>query len=276
MSLLIDNFSHPCHYEIIESIIVKYNTIITGCKPVSKIHISIYKNKSFEKYITEKHQNVSFGKIFNPDYTIYSTIYDKDYNIIEQNSSNKFYISHRISDKLKKLNNVFFLSELASTQNIFNATILPYMDNVKPKTEFPIFVIQGSLKRRNINALEILLSRNFSKNFKIKILCKEVNLPSNLLKYKNKIILKSNLDYENFHKQFLDVYCLLTLISKTTHPQYYSQTLTSSVNYIRSYNLKCIVDEDLQNIYSFENAETYNNNDQFISKFEKVLNQFYI
>ena len=51
------------------------------------------------------------------------------------------------------------------------------------------------------------------------------------------------------HKEFLDAYCILPLISKETQPGYYYNKLTSSINYARGYKLKCIIDEDLQEIY---------------------------
>ena len=82
-------------------------------------------------------------------------------------------------------------------------------------------------------------------------------MPKELNKHKNKILLKNNLNFIDYHKEFLDAYCILPLISKTTHSQYYNSKLTSSINYARGYKLKCLIDEDLQEIYKLDNVEVY-------------------
>ena len=60
-------------------------------------------------------------------------------------------------------------------------------------------------------------------------------------KYKDKVedVGGSFIDY---HKRFLDCYCLITLISKQKQPQYYGRKVTSSYNYVRGYNLKCLIE----------------------------------
>jgi hypothetical protein len=67
----------------------------------------------------------------------------------------------------------------------------------------------------------------------------------------------------------------LPLISKKTHPHYYNNKLTSSINYTRGYKLKCIIDNDLQKIYNLKDVEIYNNINDITSCFIKTLEQFY-
>ena len=104
--LLIENL-FPAHYEIIESIIVKYNDLFNN-----KINnnISIYlsitsphsrwsvRDNSFKKYINDKYPDIIFQKIHDFDYYINCTIYDKDYyNLNNSISSNKKFESNLIS-----------------------------------------------------------------------------------------------------------------------------------------------------------------------------------
>jgi hypothetical protein len=46
------------HYEIIESIIVKYNEIIKKEITNPQFYLTIKKNDSFTKYITDKYKNI--------------------------------------------------------------------------------------------------------------------------------------------------------------------------------------------------------------------------
>ena len=101
------------------------------------------------------------------------------------------------------------------------------------------------------------------------------NYPKFLEKYKDKIVIKKNLDFINFHKQFLDSYCLLPLITKQSHSKYYTFKLTSTINYDRGYKLKCLIDKDLQNIYNLDNVEIFNDIDDISSAFENTLETFY-
>ena len=100
-------------------------------------------------------------------------------------------------------------------------------------------------------------------------------LPENLEKYSHKIILRNNLNFIDYHKEFLDVYCILPLITKKTHPQYYNNKLTSSINYCIGYNLKCIIDKDLQEIYNLNNVEVFNDENDIVHSFRKTLIDFY-
>ena len=54
--------------------------------------------------------------------------------------------------------------------------------------------------------------------------------PKEIEKYKDKIVLKNNLNFIDYHIEFVEAYCILPLISKKTKHEYYSRKLTSSIN----------------------------------------------
>lgn len=87
--------------------------------------------------------------------------------------------------------------------------------------------------------------------------------------------MKSNLSFIEYHKEFSDAYCILPLISKESHPQYYTKKLTSTINYARGYKLKCLIDRDLQDIYQLDNVEIYNDINDISQHFERTLSSFY-
>jgi hypothetical protein len=273
-TILIEN-KISCHYEIIESIILKYNILFKINKEIPvKIYLNINKNDSFKKYINDKYPNIKFKKPNNYDYYINCTFVPKtDFNIIKnKNSSNHIWISHTITDNRKKINNIYYITPL-SKKNYIYADILPYSDK-KIKTDIPIYIVQGSVNRRKISDLIKILDVDYKYKFKIKILNK-YNLPDSLLPYKDKIIYKQGLDFINYHKEFSDVYCILTLLSKTINNKYYKKQLTSTINYARGYKLKCLIDKDLQDIYKLKNVEIYNNTNDIQSAFKNTLELFY-
>jgi len=275
MKLLIINHIN-CHYEIIESIIIKYYEILQIDKntPID-IYLSIFDNLIFKNYIHNKYPTIKFGIISDYDYYINCTIYDKDFDNLEKNKSNKKYISHQITEKLEKNKNVYFLTPLTKSNFIYT-DILPYSNN-KIKSDIPIYIIQGCLSsyRRNYDLLKKILDNTYDYNFIIKLIGYDYEYNNQLEKYKNKIIIKSNLNFVDFHKEFLNAYCILPLISKNTHKHYYTNKLTSTINYARGYELKCLIDKDLQNIYNLNNVEIYNNIDDIVSAFNNTLKIFY-
>jgi len=272
--LLIIN-TYPCHYEIIETVIINYYKILEIDKTIPiKIYLYILYDKSFINYINSTYPNIEFKNIDNYDYYINCTIYDKNYEYIDKQKLNKKYISHEITDRLKKNPNVYFLTPL-SNSNFFYANILPFSNN-KILSTVPIYIIQGNLNqnRRNLSLLTKILDKNYKYKFIIKLIGRG-HLPESLLKYKNKIVLKNNLNFIDYHKEFLDGYCILPLITKKTHPQYYTTKLTSTINYAYAYKLKCLIDKDLQNIYNLDNVEIFNDINDIQSIFEKSLEHFY-
>ena len=183
-----------------------------------------------------------------------------------------FFISHRVDSECLKYPNIFYLTPL-SKENYLYCDILPFMVN-KIKNNIPIFVIQGNLNkdRRNFNLLIQILSKDYDYDYKIKLIGRG-ELPVELEPFKNKIILKNNLNFIDFHKEFLDAYAIFSLFNKESHPQYYTNQLTSTINYAKAYNLKIIIDKDLQDIYQLENIEVYTDN--IIETFTNCLKIFY-
>ena len=91
----------------------------------------------------------------------------------------------------------------------------------------------------------------------------------------DKIKFIKDLNFDNYHKEFLDCYCIFTLTLKETNKQYYKTKLTSTINYIRGYKLKAIIDKDLQDIYKLKDVELYTNEENVVDAFKKTLNSFY-
>lgn len=266
------------HYEIIESIILNYNKIINiqNTYDTISIFLSVLEtNISYMKYIKRKYPNIYLTIPSDFDFYISCTIYDKDYDDLKKNSNKYFYISHIITDRLQKLKNVCFLTPLAN--NYIIADILPYTKK-KKKSNIPIYIIQGNMNssRRYYILLKKILDDNFEYEYDFRIkLVGRGKLPENLEKYSHKIIIRNNLNFIDYHKEFLDVYCILPLITKKTHPQYYNNKLTSSINYCIGYNLKCIIDKDLQEIYNLNNVEIFNDENDIVHSFRKTLIDFY-
>lgn len=273
--LLIENLN-PSHYEVIETVILKYQDLFKiefDCDIYLNVKIGL-NNNNFINYIKTKYPYVSFSKPNIYDYYINITIYNRNINSII-NKNNHIYIAHEVTNELKKIDNVYFLTPLCGNQRFIYADCLPF-NNIKHKTNIPIYAIQGNFQssRRNYKLLEKILSKTYVYDFKIKMIGRGT-LPHNLNRFKDKIILKKNLGFIEFHKEFSDVYCLLPLITKKSHNQYYTNKLTSSINYSRGYNLKCLIDKDLQKIYELKNAEIFNDENDICDIFEKTLIDFY-
>ena len=262
MIIVIDNLKIGFHFEILESIIQKYNIILkipndhTNTLYLNNIVLNEYVN-----YINKKYPNINVNKKIDVfDYKIYSTFYSNnlDKYIDEVNQPIKyFFISHDFHDKLKNYNNIFFLTPLCLNKKFIYADVLPeIVKNINSK--IPVYVIQGNFTslRRNYNLLWTILKMNYDKEkkFKIKFLGRG-KLPDEAEKYKDNIIVKSSLGFINYHNEFSDCYCILPLITKKSHPQYYKNKLTSTISYAKAYNLKCIIDKDLQDIYHLNNVE---------------------
>lgn len=260
------------HYEIIESLIVKYKEII-NMDVTMNIYLSIVRNDSFINYIKHKYPTVIFGPPSQTDFEINATIYDRDYGNIIRESNKYFYVSHEITPRMNEVSNVYFLTPLAKRHIYFD--ILPF-HNYKVQTKIPIFVIQGNITRgrRNYSLLLEILKHTYDHDFRIKFIGKGT-LPNDLTPFQSKFILKLNLPFQEFHKEFSDAYCIMPLILKESHKHYYTTKLTSTINYTRGYNLKCLIDKDLQNIYNLENVEIFNNKNDIVDAFKKTLYDFY-
>ena len=279
MSLQIINYVNY-HYEIIESIIVKYTEIIKTNK-IDKIYLFVENNESFINYISNKYPLliINTKKENNKyDFTINCTIYPKHYNLIKDKDKNtNFYISHRVNEIFKNMNNIFYLTPLCKNKNFIYMDILPFSKE-KVKKNIPIYIIQGkkAIHRRSFKLLEKILQNKYNYEYKIKVIGrKKLNEKFNKYIIEGKLIDKTNLDFIEFHKEFCDCYAIIPLILKKNQPRYYERQITSSINYAKGYNLKCIIDKDSQDIYNLDNVEIFNDENDIVEAFKKSLVDFY-
>lgn len=271
MILLIRNCVNH-HYECIESVIVKYFEITKKEADTIYLELSDCREPSFKKYIFEKYKNIIYGTPKKYDYVIDVTVHKKPKLV---NSGTNFYINHDPNDSYLELENVFYASPFY-TRNIV-LDILPFIDGKKMNKNYPIYIIQGSkdVKRRDFSLLDIILCGSYDKKFVIRW-NGHGELPAKYNTYKDKGILEETSgDFIEFHRNFLDCYCLIPLISKNKNPDYYSKKLTSSINYAKGYKLKCLIDLDLQRIYNLTDVEVYDDYLNLTESFKNTLNNFY-
>jgi hypothetical protein len=284
MIILIIN-NKPYHYEIIETVINKYYEIlnIKKQKEMPTFFLEIKDNAEFSNYIKEKYSNIKINNhiFFGYDYLINCSIYSSDYEMVKNQSSSKnYYICHDVTYEMKKFTNVRFLTPLSNINNHINCNILPYYDLPKVKTEIPTYIIQGELTmyRRDYSLLKIILEGSYEYPYKFIIMgkgppCKELmELCSN---YQDKLEMKCDLTFLDYHKEFISCYCLFPCVSYTQNPMYYTNKLTSSINYAKGYNLPILLDKSLQSIYKCKKSYVYKNSKKLRKYFEKSLQDFY-
>jgi hypothetical protein len=275
---------------------IKINEIFKISASFKEIEFEIQtmKNDQFESYLKNKYQNVFFKNISTNidekkyDFILFITANDPDLVIFNKLDQTKCkYIQHNIRPIDLAHPNSLFITPLGKKEFIY-CDILPFAEERNNKhLHKPIYIIQGNIVggRRNFMILKNLLDKVIeSENipeFYIKFIGRG-NLPNELSedKYKKYIILKNNLNFIDFHKEFLDGYSIIPLISKKTHPAYYMNKLTSTINYGRGYNLKFIIDKELNKIYQLDNVYEYTENESDIdnniyNKFIQSLNDFY-
>lgn len=270
--------NYPYHYEVLPSIIEKYNLITKHEKSSEDIiYLHCKPDRSFKKYMESAYPEVILETPKTYDFCINCTVYLKEIKNSIQDGKH-FYLSHSVGDYTP---NIFFLTPLCKHDRYLYCDVLPFQKEKekvenKEDTSIPIYVIQGGIDahRRNYSLLEKILEATYDYEFKIKIIGKG-KLHEKFAKYTDKIICKPELPFIEYHKEFLDCYAILPLITKKTHGQYYTEKLTSSINYGLAYNLKFIVDEELQKIYNLENAETFLDENDIVRAFRQSLVDFY-
>lgn len=278
MKLLINNpFNY--HYEILESLVLLFPKLIN--KKFNVITLLIKPNKSFENYFKEKYPNVTicYSTKNNYHYVLHASGYLKD--IPSKIEKNIYYIIHENLDYYdltkEQLNQTISLTPLSKKSLLLQPYILPF-HNVKTKSEIPIFIIQGNFddgnyihSRRNLDLLEDILAEDYQYDFKIKLLGRG-NIP-NYLKNHPKVSYYEDLNFEDFHKEFLDAYAIIPCIDKETHPQYYLNKYTSSISYGIGYDLYFLIDKDLNEIYHPIKKVIYQ--DDISIGFNNLLIKFY-
>jgi len=272
MKILIKN-TFDYHHEIIESVIYKYGFVL-GIEPSKDdvIYLQFNKNKFYHEYIYNKYPLI---KIFNEkeeiiesdfDYIIECTIHENNYKTIIDDGKH-FYISHRVHQTYRE--NVFYLTPLCKTQRFFYADVLPYTEE-KKISKIPTFAVIGDLNNKDLTLLDKILDVTTDLKYKIKILGRNGNNINN-----ENVSMLSHLNFQNFHRELLDVFCIITLTSKKKTNKYYNHMLTSTIHYTKAYNFKTIIDKDLQDIYNLDNVEIFENYDDIGSSFLKVIKDFY-
>lgn len=279
---IINNKSYG-HLEIIESLINKYSEII-GCELPLPLSIFLLLkddvDTSFKEYIHAKYPQIKFGVPPEMDYTIHTNFYPKPDKIKYLNSNKvnpkkNFYICHRVFDSREQYPNVFFLTPLA-VSNFISAHILPFNNEKKIITDVPIYVIQGNFSstRRDYSLLKLILKHTYEYDYKIKLVGRG-DIPDVALSFPEKFIICQKRNFVNYHQQFQDCYCIMTLTTRRNNKKYYKTALTSTINYALGYNLKCLIDKQLQNIYHLPDVQVYNKPRDIIQAFEKSLQYFY-
>jgi len=276
MTILYINNSVIYHYEIILSVIEKYHLLLGISKEsIDSIYLTFLPNDSFQQYIQDNYPDIHILKPRFYDYFIDCTVYSH-FGIIENNDSHQ-YITHDIHPCFENKSNIWSLTPLyKNLSKVLCADVFPFQ-NYKIKTDIPIYVIQGNFipYRRCYELLNRILSVEYEYPFKIKILGRRDPDEYVFQNGSDKLIYKTDLNFIDFHRELCECYCILPLITKKTHPQYYTNKFTSSINYARGYKLKCLIDRDLQEIYQLDNVEIFQDEEDIVEAFRRTLINFY-
>jgi hypothetical protein len=276
MAILYINNYVTYHYEIILSVIEKYDMILGFEKSLKdSIYLTFEPNDSFQHYIQDHYPHIHLVKPRFYDYFIDCTVYS--YLGIIEDDNNHQYITHDVHPRFENKSNVWSLTPLSKNlSKVFCADVFPFQ-NHKIKTDIPIYVIQGNIipYRRCYELLNRILSVEYEYPFKIKILGRTHPEEYVFQNASDKLIYKTDLNFVDFHREFCDCYCILPLVTKKTHPQYYTNKFTSSINYARGYKMKCLIDRDLQEIYQLDNVEIFQDEGDIVEAFRRTLIDFY-
>ena len=295
VSILISN-NVGWHYEIIESLITKYNEVLCIEKNEShRIYLYLAKDKDnfvpdlnykkFVSYIKNKYPQVTILEE-EPDesnfsYRIYATLSGSSAKNTDggirpheiKPDKRSVYISHDITSEMEKYGNVLFLSSLNKglLNRAIHANVFPKNNNYEK--DIPIYIIQGSFVRtkndntRDYSLLQSILSGKYDKKFKIKILGswkKEepfglnnlVDISSINKENLDKVEILLNLDWEEYHDEFNKCSHIIPLVSRKNQEEYFNNRITSSFNYGRGYDLKFFIDKDFAITYNILDYES--------------------
>lgn len=188
------------------------------------------------------------------DKVVFCSAYPRDERTIRASDPKKFvYIMHTLDRGLHELPHVWGLTPLFPRH--FMALHLPPIRHRPSKTVR--IAIQGNITphRRNFGMLAHWLRKTSAKDFTIQLLGRG-RTPPCLLPYERSGVLKisSNLPFARFHDAFADIDGLMALVTPQSHPQYFTQKLTSSVSYSIAYDIPILMHPEMQKIY---NVDTY-------------------
>ncbi len=256
------------HYEIIPSIIELFPVLFMIKNPQFYVYDKT-NDESLKDFITTKY-GIEYVPSEQGDYSIkvYNTLVETD--LLRLNPKH-YYIAHDVKDTYSQFENVIYLCPFSPKNKWFLPSILPFSES-KKQSDTPIVCVQGNIrsKRRDFDILTRLLETYKDLNFKIKIIGKG-NLSDLLKKHSHKIILRNNLDFQRYHKEFLDCSAIFPLVDPIDFPQYFTTKLTSSISYGVGYNLTFFCHQKLIDIYNLKNAVGYTSGEDMIAKFPDFL-----
>jgi hypothetical protein len=227
------------------------------------IYLSYQHDKSFVNYMMQKYgDRIRITTNFfvdNYDYIINASIYnsDQDYELIKNYKTlfkcPVFFICHDYAKRLTHFENVWFTIPKAQKYVCFD--ILPFAIDAKIPNKFeipPIYIIQGAINRRCLDLVNHILTHCNTHYFLIKLIGHCTYIDQEFRNYKDilsdkRVRFYFNLNFEDYHKHFLNAYCIFTCITPEKQPAYYSNKLTSSVNYAIGYNKYLMMDTTLYN-----------------------------
>ena len=273
----------PYHYEVLEEIIHQAPRMVKiSSEEDYDIHLYIVKNHSFEMYIRENFPSVHLHRGFprhtthKNRYTIYATILDRF--VLQKNNPKIFYLLHRYHKIYSDWENIYGLAAYFVPSRRLSVTHLPFVNAKKKATTIPVFAVQGNLNhnyRRCWDLLVNILRENWRFDFKVKVIGRG-KMPAALMPYKTKIILCNNLNFLDYHREFLDIYCLILPNTPESTPFYFGPKQTSSISYLQSYNIHGLLHEKLFQVApTLQRVTTFSSNENFLVAFEEVLNSFY-
>ena len=269
--LLVENHER-CHCEVIESVIAKSQLIIG--EQVDDVYVDVISSE-YKHYIQVNRPDLRIGRPKDFDFCINCTAYPKDLPEIKSKDPHKyFFITHRFDTRFDNLSNVYgFTPRL---KRFIWCDDFAFCKSPKIQTEVPIYCIQGTIAcgRRDYSLLTDILEATYQYPFLIKMIGKGRELPKSLLRH-SKLIVKRNLNFTDYHREFLDCFGLLPLISREQQPQYYQDRTSSSLHYAKAYDILCLLDSEQQAIHRLSNVMVYNCRDDIVDCFAKSLELFY-
>jgi hypothetical protein len=283
------------HDEVLESVIARYydmcnikpqasDELFLGVQRLPESSQDYLKNKYTKlKEIRVRASNDFFPFCSDADFYIECSMYAEHWDSVKHLDPTKyFFLFHRYrpNDVHAGLGNCFYPHTAA--KNYFPLSTLPGSDNLLPKSEPPVYVVQGNVRKRVWSILDYFFTDPSTSDldFELRILGKEVKwLKNNAWSSDSRVKIHSNLHSERYHDLFRDAYCMLHLVhphnKKCKH--YYTDTMSSSVNYALAYDLRNMLDDKLQASYNLKDAFIYRlgtAGKDFISVFKQSIKDF--